>query len=161
MTKIDFFDDFWTGKSTFLNIRTHLYRGIFWRRFLKWIYFSKKWTPKVWNGVFCRKLSQKGPFFTYFRLLGRFYPPNVKNKVIFEFLVKKYVDIGGSKYSKIRIFRFKKRRKKSFFGHFNEKWTFSTVLSPKTHIFENSGQLIPTYFLTRNSKMTLFFTFCG
>ena len=43
---------------------------------------------------------KKGHFSRFFDFWDVFYPQNVKNKVIIEFLVKKYVGIGGSEFPK-------------------------------------------------------------
>jgi len=58
--------------------------------------------------IFVENPLQKRPIFMKNRFLDHFRPKTLKNKVIFEILVKKYVDIGGSEFSKMLIFRVEK-----------------------------------------------------
>ena len=103
-TKMDVLYVFSAEKSTFLKIRTHLYRKTFWRGIQKWPYFLILWAknaPKVektWKWPFLKGYPTKNP------ILPPRGPLFQKNKVIFEILVKKYVDIGGSEFSKKWIF---------------------------------------------------------
>ena len=66
--------------------------------------------PEGVNQRFLENPFKEGLFSRFFYFWNRFYAQNHKNKVIFEFLVKKYVDIGGSEFSKMWIFGVKKRR---------------------------------------------------
>jgi len=50
--------------------------------------------------IFVENPFKKGQFSRIFDFWDVFHPQNQKNKVIFEFLVKKYIDIGGSEFSK-------------------------------------------------------------
>ena len=61
-------------------------------------------------------------------------PHFIKNNAIFEFLVKKYVDIGGSKFSKMWIFRVKKVEKVDF-SLFLRKNDFIDFFQPEKSAF--------------------------
>ena len=111
---MDFFDFFNPQKPIFLKIRTigrvlpmirtHLYRRIFWRGIQKWPYFLHfvgKNVPKVektWKMAFFEGVFYKNRHFT--PLAVHFFK---KIRSFLKSSSKKYVDIGGSKSSKIWI----------------------------------------------------------
>ena len=89
MTKQRLFDVFDPKKSTFLKIRTHLYRRISWRGIQKWPYFydfvgekPPKSRTKVKIGLFDGVSYQKTPFYSFwgqfFRKKGHFWIPRQK-----------------------------------------------------------------------------------
>ena len=64
--------------------------------------------------IFVENPFKKGHFSRSFDFRDVFHPQNKKNKAIFEFLVKKYVDIGGSEFFLNVDFSDSKRRKSQY-----------------------------------------------